>query len=71
MPRIWLEYLQHMVESGRLTDTRHAFDAALRSLPVTQHSRIWPLYLEVCVERLALILFVSSQYLFKLVCSFQ
>jgi hypothetical protein len=45
MPRIWIEYLELLLELPRATHTRHAFDRALRSLPVTQHERIWPLYL--------------------------
>jgi pre-mRNA-splicing factor SYF1 len=28
-----------------ITQTRKTFDAALLSLPITQHQRIWPLYL--------------------------
>ncbi|KAL3275770.1 hypothetical protein HHI36_020515 [Cryptolaemus montrouzieri] len=30
----------------KITRTRKVFDRALRALPVTQHHRIWPLYLE-------------------------
>lgn len=29
-----------------ITRTRKTFDRALRALPVTQHYRIWPLYLD-------------------------
>lgn len=29
-----------------VTKTRHTFDRALRALPVTQHDRIWELYLK-------------------------
>lgn len=29
-----------------ITKTRHSFDNALRALPVTQHGRIWDLYLQ-------------------------
>eukprot|EP00043_Microstomoeca_roanoka_P012576 m.121881 g.121881 ORF g.121881 m.121881 type:complete len:821 (-) comp15536_c2_seq1:136-2598(-) len=46
MPRIWMEYLEAMMESGKVTATRHAFDEALRALAITQHYRIWPLYLQ-------------------------
>ncbi|ESO01455.1 hypothetical protein HELRODRAFT_100710 [Helobdella robusta] len=45
MPRIWLEYLQFLIDQGFVTTTRRAFDRALRSLPITQHQRIWNLYL--------------------------
>ena len=47
MPRIWIEYLELILESGHVTSTRMAFDDGLRSLPITQHHRIWPLYLKV------------------------
>lgn len=46
MPRIWTEYLQFLVKQKRITKTRHAFDRALCALPITQHARIWQLYLE-------------------------
>ncbi|EGD76556.1 pre-mRNA-splicing factor SYF1 [Salpingoeca rosetta] len=46
MPRIWLEYLEAMMETGKVTATRRAFDEALRALAITQHHRIWPLYLQ-------------------------
>ena len=45
MPVIWLEYCSFLVEQRRVTRTRRTFDRALQSLPVTQHERVWPLYL--------------------------
>ncbi|KAL0074642.1 putative Pre-mRNA-splicing factor syf1 [Phycomyces blakesleeanus] len=45
MPRIWLDYLSFLTTQPFLTSTRRTFDRALRALPVTQHSRIWDLYL--------------------------
>ncbi|XP_069737661.1 pre-mRNA-splicing factor SYF1 isoform X1 [Phaenicophaeus curvirostris] len=45
MPRIWLDYCQFLVDQGRITRTRRTFDRALRALPITQHHRVWPLYL--------------------------
>ncbi|CAD5123791.1 DgyrCDS12102 [Dimorphilus gyrociliatus] len=45
MPRIWLEYCKFLMDRGQITKTRRTFDRALRSLPVTQHDRIWSLYL--------------------------
>lgn len=45
MPRIWLDYVQFMMDQNFITRTRHLFDRALRALPITQHSRIWPKYL--------------------------
>ncbi|XP_043463575.1 pre-mRNA-splicing factor syf1 homolog [Leptopilina heterotoma] len=45
MPRIWINYCIFMTDQGFITQTRHVFDKALRALPITQHHRIWPLYL--------------------------
>jgi pre-mRNA-splicing factor SYF1 len=45
MPRIWMDYCTFMTMQCRVTQTRHIFDRALRALPITQHNRIWPLYL--------------------------
>ncbi|ORX56150.1 TPR-like protein [Hesseltinella vesiculosa] len=46
MPRIWLDYLQFLTTQPIITTTRRTFDRALRALPVTQHDRIWEVYLE-------------------------
>ncbi|CAD6216322.1 GSCOCG00004475001-RA-CDS, partial [Cotesia congregata] len=46
MPRIWIDYCTLMTEQCFVTRTRHIFDRALRALPITQHHRIWPLYLD-------------------------
>ena len=60
MPRIWMDYSQFLLDQevsaladhillldqGRLTRTRRTLDRALRALPITQHYRIWPLYLK-------------------------
>ncbi|XP_018799467.1 PREDICTED: pre-mRNA-splicing factor SYF1 [Bactrocera latifrons] len=46
MPRIWMDYGVFMTTQCRITRTRHVFDRALRALPITQHHRIWPLYLK-------------------------
>lgn len=46
MPRIWLEYCQLLMDECEVTKTRRTFDRALQALPVTQHNRIWPLYLQ-------------------------
>eukprot|EP00038_Savillea_parva_P026092 m.51348 g.51348 ORF g.51348 m.51348 type:complete len:862 (+) comp7299_c0_seq1:235-2820(+) len=45
MPRIWIDYLKYITAQRYVTSVRRAFDQALLSLPVTQHNRIWPLYL--------------------------
>lgn len=44
MPRIWEMYLSFLLLQPIVTHTRHAFDRALRALPMTQHNRIWALY---------------------------
>lgn len=46
MPRIWIEYCTLLDQQLFVTKTRRAFDKALESLPITQHYRIWPLYIE-------------------------
>lgn len=45
MPRIWEMYLQFLMQQPMVTLSRRTFDRALRALPVTQHKRIWTLYL--------------------------
>ncbi|PKA56207.1 hypothetical protein AXF42_Ash011136 [Apostasia shenzhenica] len=45
MPRIWIMYLTSLTEQLFITTARRTFDRALRALPVTQHDRIWSLYL--------------------------
>ncbi|VFQ63782.1 unnamed protein product [Cuscuta campestris] len=51
MPRIWIMYLQTLTEQKYLTRTRHAFDRALCALPVTQHDRVWALYLNFVSQK--------------------
>ncbi|KAJ2659196.1 pre-mRNA-splicing factor syf1 [Coemansia sp. RSA 1200] len=46
MPRIWLDYLRFLMKLPDVSCARRTFDRALRSLPVTQHHCIWPLYLK-------------------------
>lgn len=46
MPRIWMEFCTLLARQLYVTRTRRAFNRALEALPITQHSRIWPLYLE-------------------------
>jgi pre-mRNA-splicing factor SYF1 len=43
MPRIWLDYLEFLVEQKAVTLTRRTFNRSLQALPITQHSRIWSL----------------------------
>jgi pre-mRNA-splicing factor SYF1 len=44
MPRIWMDYCSFLVDQMKITRTRRVFDRALRALPITQHERIWKLY---------------------------
>jgi pre-mRNA-splicing factor SYF1 len=47
MPRIWSDYLTFLMPQKRISATRHAFDRALRALPITQHVKwVWPLYIQ-------------------------
>lgn len=45
MPRLWMDYCTFLTDQCKITRTRQVFDRALRALPITQHHRIWPLYL--------------------------
>lgn len=36
---------EFLVEQGLITRARRAFDRALCALPITQHERIWQIYL--------------------------
>lgn len=45
MPRVWMDYLALLMEQRLVTRTRRTFDRALAALPITQHDRIWQLYL--------------------------
>nr|GEY01842.1 hypothetical protein [Tanacetum cinerariifolium] len=45
MPNIWTIYLTTLTQQKLVTRTHRAFDRVLRALPVTQHERIWELYL--------------------------
>ncbi|CAM0913536.1 unnamed protein product [Alopecurus aequalis] len=47
MPRVWHMYASWLLHQRLLTRARHALDRALRSLPVTQHHRVWPLFLRL------------------------
>ncbi|KAK9820644.1 hypothetical protein WJX81_004366 [Elliptochloris bilobata] len=50
MPRVWLEYAEFMVGQRWLTRTRRLFDRALCALPITQHDRVWQLYLKFLMQ---------------------
>ncbi|CAK9293608.1 unnamed protein product [Gordionus sp. m RMFG-2023] len=46
MPRIWTEFCIFLKDQGLITYTRRTLDRSLQSLPITQHHRIWPVYIE-------------------------
>jgi pre-mRNA-splicing factor SYF1 len=46
MPVIWHEYCAFLMRQPAVTRTRRTFDRALQSLPITQHDKLWPLYLQ-------------------------
>ena len=50
MPRIWIDYCKLMTKQGFITRTRLIFDRAFRALPITQHYRIWPLYIDFFIN---------------------
>ena len=45
MPRIWLDYTKLLQVQRLVTRTRNTYDRALRSLPITQHDKIWKQYI--------------------------
>ena len=52
MPRIWMDYCSFLLTQRRITRTRRVLDRALRALPITQHDRIWPIYIQFVKVRL-------------------
>jgi len=45
-PRIWTDYCETLMHQKKVTLTRRTFDRALQALPITQHKRIWTLYIK-------------------------
>ena len=45
LPRLWIDYCSFLQGQGLIGKTRKSFDLALQSLPISQHNRIWPMYL--------------------------
>ena len=41
MPRVWIDFCEHLEEQRLITRTRKTYNRALRALPPTQHWRIW------------------------------
>jgi pre-mRNA-splicing factor SYF1 len=46
MPRIWLGYIALTINQDTKPRVWKIFDRALRTLPLGQHNRLWPTYLE-------------------------
>ena len=46
MPKVWELYLRYLMSLKMVTATRRGCDRALAALPVTQHERVWTIYLE-------------------------
>lgn len=46
MPRIWMDYATFLTDQRKITRTRRVLDRALRALPITQHERIWEIYIK-------------------------
>lgn len=40
-----LQYLEALIAQRQLQLARRTFDRALQALPITQHDRVWVLYL--------------------------
>ena len=54
MPRIWLDYSNLLRGMKRAKQLRHVFDRALRALPITQHEKIWPEFIEWATKEVEL-----------------
>ncbi|CAG8523295.1 12229_t:CDS:10, partial [Ambispora gerdemannii] len=50
MPCIWIGYCTFLMSQCRITKTRRTFDRALKALPITQHPKIWEIYLKFARE---------------------
>jgi len=46
MPRIWTMYGEWLVKQRKITRTRRVLDRALCALPITQHGRVWAVYVD-------------------------
>ena len=50
MPRIWLLYAKFLQKKGRVTLVRRVFDRSFHSLPIGQHYKIWPQFIDFINE---------------------
>ena len=52
MPRIWIDFCEFLLSQRLYTRARHALNDALKALPVTQHERIWAVYVRFASARI-------------------
>ena len=45
MPIIWINYIQFMIEQNSIINTKKIFNIALQVIPITQHKRLWDIYI--------------------------
>ena len=45
MPMIWVNYIQFLMEQNLITKTKIVFNRALQMLPITQHNKIWDVFI--------------------------
>ena len=45
MPMIWVNYIQFLMEQNLITKTRLIVNKSLQMLPITQHKKIWDIYI--------------------------
>lgn len=50
MPLLWVKYLEFLLLQPDVTLIRRKFNEALRTLPLTQHHWIWPLFIQFADE---------------------
>ena len=45
MPIIWINYIQFLIEQNLITKTKLIFNKALQAIPITQHKKLWDIYI--------------------------
>ena len=45
MPIIWINYIQFLIEQNLITKTKLVFNKALQAIPITQHKKLWDIYI--------------------------
>ncbi|KAL5704901.1 hypothetical protein ACHQM5_023263 [Ranunculus cassubicifolius] len=62
-PRIWILYLKSLSHQKLVSRGRRVFDRALSALPITQHERIWEIYLKFVRIPIETVIRVYKRYL--------